>query len=330
MPELPDVTVYVESLASRFVDATLDDVKLYSPFVLRSVDPPIAEVKGRRITGFTRLGKRIVVALEGDLFVVVHLMIAGRFQLPDEAAARPRSKKKVAPAAAGAAIDKKPPSKIAIAELVTSRGRVVLTEAGTKKRASIHLVRGREALSEHDRGGVEPLACDLATFSAALRRENHTLKRALTDPRILSGIGNAYSDEILFEARLSPFVLTSKIDDDALARLFDTTRAVLARFTDAMRAELDGAFPTKVTAFRDDMRVHGRYGQPCTVCGKPIQRIVHGEHETNYCAQCQTAGRLLADRALSRLLKDDWPRSLDELEAKKAAHRAVLSGEKPS
>jgi formamidopyrimidine-DNA glycosylase len=342
MPELPDVTVYVESLDARFTGATLDDVILYSPFLLRSVEPPLAACRGKRILGFSRLGKRIVIALDDDIFLVVHLMIAGRFQLPDEEGTKKVAKKTAkkgakanddgaeSPAldAAASTLAKKPPSKIALAQFTTSKGRILLTEAGTKKRASLYVVRGRDALQEHNRGGIEPLSCTLEQFATALRRENHTLKRSLTDPRVFSGIGNAYSDEILFAAKLSPFVLTSKIDDDNIARLYDATVSVLTRFTDAMRAELNGQFPTKVTAFRPDMRVHGRYGEPCVVCGAKVQRIVHGENESNYCANCQTGGRLLADRALSRLLKDDWPRSLDELEAKKAEHRAVLGTSK--
>jgi formamidopyrimidine-DNA glycosylase len=300
---------------------------------LRSVEPPLSACRQKRILGFSRLGKRVVFSLEDDLFLIVHLMIAGRFQLPDEAAAKKAGKKGAkkgasadedAPDAQPDALAKKPPSKIALAQFTTSKGRILLTEAGTKKRASLYVVRGRDALAEHDRGGTEPLSCTLEQFSETLRKENHTLKRTLTDPRLFSGIGNAYSDEILFAAKLSPFVLTSKIDDESIARLYRATIDVLTSFTVAMRAELNGAFPTKVTAFRPDMRVHGRYGEPCVVCEAKVQRIVHGENESNYCAACQTSGRLLADRALSRLLKDDWPRSLDELEAKKAAHRAVL------
>jgi len=335
MPELPDVTVYVESLDARFTGATLDDITLFSSFLLRSVEPPLAACRGKRIVGFSRIGKRIVVELEDELFLVVHLMVAGRFQLPDEEGVQKAAKKatkRTAPlvdAPNVSAPAAKAPSKIALAQFTTSRGRIVLTEAGTKKRASLYAVRGRDALLEHDRGGIEPLSCTREQFAAALRRENHTLKRTLTDPRFFSGIGNAYSDEILFVAKLSPFVLTSKIDDESVERLFLATQQVLTDFTDAMRTELRGAFPTKVTAFRPDMRVHGRYGEPCVVCGAKVQRIVHGENESNYCATCQTGGRLLADRALSRLLKDDWPRSLDELEAKKAEHRAKFEQTKP-
>lgn len=298
MPELPDVVVYVESLEARVRGATLERVRLASPFVLRTVDPPIAAAAGARCAGLRRVGKRIVFALEGDLFLVVHLMIAGRFRFREPGA--------------------KIPGKVGLAALDFTTGTVLLTEASSKKRASIHLVRGEAALAAMDPGGVEPLACDLAAFAAALRRESHTLKRTLTDPHLFSGIGNAYSDEILHRARLSPFKLSTKLDDDEVARLFEATRATLERWLATLRDEARAGFPEKVTAFREGMAVHGRYGEPCPDCGAKVQRIAYADNECNYCAVCQTAGKLLADRGLSRLLHDDWPRTLDELEERKA------------
>lgn len=301
MPELPDITVYVERIADKVVGTRLEAIRLASPFVLRTFEPKVADVVGRPVRAVRRLGKRIVFALDDDLFVVVHLMIAGRFEWAKKGA--------------------KIPGKIGLLALDFEAGSLLLREASSKKRASLHLVRGETKLREdHDRGGVEPLEVDRETFAAALRRENHTLKRTLTDPRFFSGIGNAYSDEILHAARLSPIKMTTKLDDGEIDRLRDATRAVLERFTAALRAEsLAHGFPEKVTAFRDDMAVHGKYGKPCPACGDPVQRIAYAENETNYCATCQTGGKLLADRSLSRLMKDDWPRTLEELEEKKAA-----------
>jgi formamidopyrimidine-DNA glycosylase len=298
MPELPDVEVYREALERRIRGARLERLRLVTPFVLRSVAPAPAELEGRSVTELRRLGKRVVIALEGELFVVIHLMIAGRLHWIERGAKKQGRKPLVA--------------------FDWSTGTLTLTEAGSKRRASLHLVRGEDALSEHDPGGVEPLAAEPATFASVLRRANHTLKRALTDPRIFSGIGNAYSDEILHRARLSPILLTQKLDDEQMARLQAATREILVEWTDRLRDAAGGEFPEKVTAFRPEMAVHGKYRQPCPVCGSPVQRIVHAENETNYCATCQTGGRLLADRALSRLLKSDWPRTLEELEALRA------------
>ena len=280
MPELPDVTVYVEALERRIVGATLLRVDILNPFVLRSFDPPLSSVFGREVKAVRRLGKRIVIDLDG-VFLVIHLMIAGRFQWD--------SKRK------------------GLANFVFSTGTLTLTEAGSKRRASLHVARD---LAEFDRGGLEVFEATLDEFAARLRSENHTLKRALTDPRLFSGIGNAYSDEILHHARLSPLQLTSKLDDAGVARLFASTKTVLKEWTERLRGE---DFPSKVTAFREEMAVHGKFGKPCPVCGAPVQRIRYAENETNYCARCQTEGRLLKDRALSRLLHDDWPRSIDEL-----------------
>ncbi|HXH83453.1 MAG TPA: DNA-formamidopyrimidine glycosylase family protein [Candidatus Tectomicrobia bacterium] len=299
MPELPDVTVYLEALERRVLDARLERVRLLSPFVLRSVDPPLAAAHGRAVVGLRRLGKRLVLALETELFLVIHLMIAGRLHWKP----------------AGA----RPPGRIGLAALDFSTGTLVLTEAGTKRRASLHLVRGEPALRAHDPGGLEPLEADRDAFAAALRAENHTLKRALTDPTLLSGIGNAYSDEILHRARLSPLKQTKALDDEEIARLHRATREVLTEWIERLRAEAGDGFPEDVTAFRDGMAVHGRHGQPCPACGAPVQRIVYAENETNYCARCQTGGRLLADRSLSRLMHDDWPRTLDELESRRRA-----------
>ena len=317
MPELPDVTVYVEALDARIRGARLLGMRLASPFVLRSVDPPPAEAAGRAVTGLRRLGKRIVIALEGDLFVVIHLMIAGRLHWKE----------------AGARL----PGKIGLAALDFSTGTVTLTEAGSKRRAALHLVRGAAGLAAHDPGGLELLAADLAAFRAAITRESHTLKRTLTDPRILSGIGNAYSDEILHRARLSPVRMTRGLSEEEIARLFEAAKVTLADWIDRLRAQAGGGFPEGVTAFRPGMAVHGRYRAPCPDCGAPVQRIVHAENETNYCARCQTAGRLLADRALSRLLHQDWPRTLEELEERRpvvsaapARPRARRPGSRPA
>jgi formamidopyrimidine-DNA glycosylase len=297
MPELPDVEAYLTALRPRIVGARLERVRLANPFILRSVDPSPAEVSGRAVTGLRRLGKRIVIALEDELFVLLHLMIAGRLHWR----------------AAGA----KTPGKIGLAAFDFSTGALVLTEAGTKRRAALHLVRGEAALREHDPGGLETLEADLPAFSAALHAESHTVKRVLTDPGVFSGIGNAYSDEILHAARLSPVRLTQKITDDETARLFEATRRTLTEWRDRLSREAAEKFPEHVTAFREGMAVHGRFGQPCPACGAPVQRIVHAENEINYCARCQTGGRLLADRALSRLLKQDWPRTLEEMEERR-------------
>jgi len=294
MPELPDITVYVEALQARIVGARLERVRLASPFVLRSVDPPISEAHGRAVTGLRRLGKRIVIALDGDLYFSIHLMIAGRLHWK----------------ATGAKV----PGKVGLAAFDFSTGTLTLTEAGTKKRAAIRLVRGEAALPALDAGGIDPLACTADAFSDAITRENHTLKRALTDPHILSGIGNAYSDEILHRARLSPVRQTRALSDGEHTRLYEATRATLYDWIVRLRSAAGGDFPEGVTAFRPEMAVHGRYGKPCPDCGAAVQRIRHADNETNYCAKCQTGGKLLADRALSRLLRADWPRTLEEME----------------
>jgi formamidopyrimidine-DNA glycosylase len=293
MPELPDVVVYCEALASRVVGQVLERIVLLNPFVLRTAVPPIGDAEGRRVVGVERLGKRIVLALDGDLFLVVHLMIAGRLRWLEGAA--------------------KPPGRISLARFDFPAGRLVLTEAGSKRRASLHLVAGRAALDEFRMGGLEVEQADLAEFATRLTAENHTLKRALTDPRTFSGIGNAYSDEILHRAQLSPIAHTQKLTPEQVAQLYTATREVLSEWTGRLRAEAGGGFPEKVTAFRPEMAVHGRFGKPCPACGAPIQRIVYAENECNYCARCQTGGKLLADRALSRLLHKSWPRSIDEL-----------------
>jgi formamidopyrimidine-DNA glycosylase len=294
MPELPDIEVYVECLAARTVGAALERIRVENPFLLRSVDPRAEELEGARVLAVRRLGKRVVFELEGELFLVLHLMIAGRLHWFERGKAARK------------------PSLLARFEFST--GSLLLTEAGTKRRASLHLVRGRPALAEHDRGGVEPLASDRKEFERALVRENHTLKRTLTDPRLFSGIGNAYSDEILHRARLSPLKLSRALVAEEVARLHAAVREVLTKWVERLRAEVGSGFPVKVTAFREGMAVHGRFREPCPDCGSPVQRIVYAENECNYCARCQTGGKLLADRALSRLLKDDWPRTIDELE----------------
>jgi formamidopyrimidine-DNA glycosylase len=294
VPELPDITVYVEALNRRVAGARLEDVRLKSPFLLRSVDPPISALKGKEVREVRRLGKRIIFAFDDELFLVLHLMIAGRLKWRD----------------AG----KKPSGKIDLAAFDFSTGTVLLTEAGTKKRASLHVVAGRDGLERFDRGGLEVLDATADDFAARLTSESHTVKRALTDPRLFSGIGNAYSDEILHRARMSPVKLTRRLTPEEMRTLFEATRATLIEWTERLRAEIGDGFPEKVTAFRDAMAVHGRYGEPCPVCGSPVQRIRYADNETNYCPTCQTDGKLLADRALSRLLKEDWPRSLEELE----------------
>ncbi len=302
MPELPDIVVYLEALQSRLVGQPLQGIRLASPFLLRSVDPPIEATQGKRVRGLRRLGKRIVMAFDDHLFLVLHLMIAGRLHWKP----------------AGAKI----PGKVGLVAFDFPVGTLLLTEAGSKKRAALHLVRGENSLREHDPGGLELLGADLEAFRSALTRENHTLKRAMTDPRMFSGIGNAYSDEILHRARLSPVRLTHALTEEEVGRLFQATRATLIGWTEHLRAETGDAFPEGVTAFRVGMAVHGRYRKPCPDCGSPIQRIVYAEYETNYCARCQTGGKLLADRALSRLLKQDWPRSLEELEERRFSSRA--------
>jgi formamidopyrimidine-DNA glycosylase len=301
MPEYPDVTVYIEALSERVLNQPIQKIRIASPFVLRSFDPPIGAAEEKRVVALRRLGKRIVFELEENLFLIVHLMIAGRFHWKPKGA-------KIARKYGQAAFD-------------FPSGTLLLTEAGTKKRASIHLVRGESALCEHDPGGLEVLEASFEQFREALTRENHTLKRSLTDPHVFSGIGNAYSDEILHRAKLSPIRLTQQMKDDEIRQLYRAIRESLAEWVERLRQERGSGFPEKVTAFRPDMAVHGKYGKPCPVCGSPVQRIVHAENETNYCAKCQTGGKLLADRSLSRLLKDDWPRTLEELEEIKREQR---------
>ncbi len=294
MPELPDVVVYIEHLRNRLAGRTLTRLRVLNPFVLRSVTPPIASAEGKKVLGLRRIGKRIVVELEGRLFLVLHLMIAGRLRW----------------LASGA----KPPGRISLAAFEFDDATLIFTEAGTKRRASIHLVEGEAALAAMDPGGLEVLEASLEDFAARLKADRHTLKRALADPHLFSGIGNAYSDEILHRAKLSPFAQTSSLSEEEAKRLYDATRATLTEWTDRLRREAGADFPEKVTAFREGMAVHGRFRKPCPVCGSPVQRIVYAENETNYCARCQTGGKVLADRALSRLLKASWPRSIDELE----------------
>jgi formamidopyrimidine-DNA glycosylase len=296
MPELPDVTLYVEALAQRLVGHPLVGYAILSPFVLRTVEPSLDAAVGARVSGVERSGKRIILGFDNEIFLVIHLMIAGRFRWYARGARR------------------KVPVKLALAELEFPPGTLVFTEAGSKRRASLHVVRGRDALRAFDRGGLEVLDSTREQFAERLARENHTLKRSLTDPRLFSGIGNAYSDEILHRARLSPLKLTSRLTSEDIARLHDATRETLAEWTARLRADANGGFPEKVTAFHEGMAVHGRFGQPCPVCATPVQRIRYKDNETNYCARCQTEGRLLADRALSRLLREDWPRTLEELE----------------
>ena len=296
MPELPDITVYLEALDARIRGARLLGVRLASPFVLRSVEPPLSAAFGKTVSGLRRVGKRIVIVLEGDLFVVLHLMIAGRLHWKE----------------AGGL-----PGKGGLAAFDFSTGTLTLTEAGNKRRAAVHLVSGDAALGEHDPGGLDVFDSDLAQFSAVLKQENHTLKRPLTDPRLFSGIGNAYSDEILHRARLSPVRQTRQLTEEEIARLFEASRATLTDWIKRLREEAAGEFPEGVTAFRPGMAVHGRYGKPCPDCGAPVQRIVFADNETNYCARCQTGGRVLADRALSRLLKQDWPRTVEEWEERR-------------
>jgi formamidopyrimidine-DNA glycosylase len=297
MPELPDIETYLSALRPRIQGQPLERLRLGSPFLLRTVKPSPLDLAGRRVESVRRLGKRIVMGFEGDLFAVLHLMIAGRLQWKPLGA--------------------KVPGKIGLAAFDFPTGTLTLTETGSKKRASLHLVQGEEALAAHNPGGLEVLEADLGAFEAALASESHTLKRALTDPRLFSGIGNAYSDEILHRAKLSPFKLTRSLTPEETESLFRACRDVLTEFTERLRAEAGDGFPARVTSSREDMAVHGRFGKPCPVCGTPVQRLVYAESEANYCPTCQTGGRLLADRALSQLLKKDWPRTLEELEAKK-------------
>ena len=295
MPELPDVVLYIEGLKARIVGERLERLQLFSPFVLRTVDPPIESIAGLTVQDVMRSGKRIVIHFHEDFFLVIHLMIAGRLRWR--------------------APDQKPGigSKLLLASLVMSNGTLLFSEASSRKRASLQLVRGRASLAALDRGGIEPLDATAEAFRDALTRENHTLKRALTDPRLFSGIGNAYSDEILHAARLSPLKLTRSLSDEEVERLRRATQDTLMLWVDRLRADLAGRFPEKVTAFHERMAVHGRFKQPCPICATPVQRIVYAANECNYCAKCQTGGRLLADRSLSRLLRDDWPKSIDDL-----------------
>ena len=294
MPELPDILAYLDALAPRVIDQPVEQAKIISPFVLRTVEPPITALDGTHVRALERLGKRIIFVLDDDLYLVIHLMIAGRLRWRDR--------------------DGKLFGRITLAAFEFPTGTLALTEAGTKRRASIHVVRGRAGLEQFHRGGLNVLEISETQFAERLRSESHTLKRALTDPRLFDGIGNAYSDEILHRARLSPLQLTRRLDDDGLHRLYESVQVTLREWSDRLRAEAREAFPEKVTAFREGMAVHGRFKLPCPVCGAPVQRIRYADNETNYCARCQTDGRLLADRAMSRLLKQDWPRTLEELE----------------
>ena len=303
MPELPDITVYVERIAERTKGHVLENMRFASPFVLRTAVPPIKDVFGKRVQDVERLGKRIVLFFESDHIVVIHLMVSGRFRWEHKLA--------------------KIPGKLGLAAFDFDSGTLILTEASSKKRASIHVIVGRDALRAFDRGGLEVLGASRDAIVAALTKERHTLKRALTDPTILSGIGNAYSDEILHAAKLSPLKMTSQVTDDEWTRLALSMKRVLVDRTEVIRQESKDSFPERVTAFREDMAVHGRYGKPCPVCGTRVQRIVYADNETNYCPTCQTGGKLLADRSLSRLLREDWPRSLDELEEKRPALAAL-------
>jgi formamidopyrimidine-DNA glycosylase len=297
MPELPDITAYIAALGARIVGQTLEHVRVASPFLLRTVRPPLAHVEGRKVRELRRIGKRIAIGLDGDLWLVLHLMIAGRLHW------RPREAKLA--------------GRQNLAAFDLPEGSLVLTEAGSKKRASLHVIDGTVNLDSLDAGGIDVFASDLDTFRGVLSAENHTLKRSLTDPRLLSGIGNAYSDEILHAAQLSPIAMTQKLSAEQWERLFTATRQTLRLWIDRLRAEAKSAFPEKVTAFRKDMAAHGRYGLPCPRCGDKILRIRYADKETNYCARCQTGGKVLADRSLSRLLGTDWPRTLEELEALK-------------
>jgi formamidopyrimidine-DNA glycosylase len=293
LPELPDITVYIEALEKRIIGRKLERIRIANPFLVRSVDPPISDTEGHTVVEIRRVGKRIAIGFENDLWIVIHLMIAGRFRW----------------VASGAKI----PGKLGLAAFDFESGTLILTEAGSTRRASLYVVKGEAALESIDRGGLEPLECSLADFAERLTSENHTLKRSLTDPTLFSGIGNAYSDEILHRAKLSPLRLTRKLTTDEIARLYSATRETLVDWIGKLRHEAGDDFPRNVTAFREEMAVHGRFGKPCPVCGTPVQRIRYASNETNYCPRCQTEGRLLADRAMSRLLKQDWPKSIDEL-----------------
>jgi len=296
MPELPDITIYLEALAPRIVGQPLERARIVSPSLLRTVDPPLGAAEGRKVVGLRRLGKRIVWEMEGDIFLVFHLMIAGRFKWRAEGT--------------------KSPAKVGLASFDFPTGTLLLTEASTKKRASLYVVAGEAGLEAHDPGGLDVLASDVAAFTDRLQSQSHTLKRALTDPHLFDGIGNWLSDEILHAAKLSPFLLTGKLSDAEIARLYAATQRTIRLWIDRLRAEVGSKFPEKVSAFKDGMAVHGRYKQPCPICGSPVQRIRYADNEANYCATCQTGGRVLADRSLSRLLKSDWPRSLEEWEAR--------------
>ena len=304
LPELPDILAYITALDARISGRRLERVRVASPFLLRTVEPPLSEIQGKQVLGLSRIGKRVVMTFDDDLHLVFHLMISGRFQWKPQGAAKLGGKINLA------AFD------------FESTGTLIMTEASTKKRASLHLVRGRDSLASFDRGGVEVLDICMEEFDRALRCENHTLKRALTDPRLFSGIGNAFSDEILHRARLSPFKVTQNLPAGEAERLFHAAREVLEEWIARLDPTSDGKFPEKVTAFRPEMAVHGKYGSPCPVCGTPVQRIVYADNESNYCTECQTGGRLMADRGMSRLLKSDWPRTLEELEESKAARRS--------
>jgi formamidopyrimidine-DNA glycosylase len=301
VPELPDVEVYVDHLRRRLVGQPLEHARVASPFLVRSFDPPLRAAEGKRVRTVHRMGKRIVFGLDDDLWLVIHLMIAGRFRWRERGA--------------------KVPGKVGLAAFDFPKGTLLLTEASSKKRASLHLVRGQGALEALDPGGLEPLTATVAEFAQALRRENHTVKRSLTDPHLFSGIGNAYSDEILWRARMSPVKLTSKMTDQEIAVLRKATQASLREWTARLAKETGDEFPEKVTAFREEMAVHGRYKKACPECGSPVQRIAYAANESNYCATCQTGGRLLADRSLSRLMRGDWPKTLEELEARMRAAR---------
>jgi len=305
VPELPDITIYIEALEARVVSQPLERLRIGNPFVVRSIDPPASALEGRRVERLRRLGKRIVFDFGDELFMIVHLMIAGRLRWREREAAIP--------------------GKVGLAAFDFPAGTLLFTEQGARRQASIHIVRGEAALAPHDPGGLEVLEADLPAFAQRLLAENHTLKRALTDPHIFSGIGNAYSDEILHAARLSPMKLTSSLRDEEVRRLYEATGGTLRQWIARLRADAKGAFPEKVTAFHKGMAVHGRYGEPCPACGVPVQRIVYARNEANYCAKCQTEGRLLSDRALSRLLRDDWPKTLEDLEKRKAGGRGAGS-----
>ena len=298
MPELPDITVYIEALDRRIIGHVLERVQIAGPFLLRTASPPMDAVQGHKVTGLRRIGKRIAIGFDNDIWLVFHLMIAGRLHWSEKR--------------------KTPDGRRTLAALDFDNGTLTLTEAGARKRASLHVIAGEEALQKLDPGGINVMASTRDEFSAALTRENHTLKRSLTDPHFFSGIGNAYSDEILHRAQLSPIALTQKLNPDEITRLYEATRASLAEWMDRLRDDADGKFPEKVTAFRPEMAVHGKYGEPCPRCGAKVQKIQYASNETNYCARCQTGGKLLADRSLSRLLREDWPRTLEELEERKA------------